>query len=373
MLPRIRIALSFFICLSSLTVWGQIDDPKASFRALRALDGVWFLPSDRGDQLEIWDIVNDTLMTGRGVRIKAEDGDTILLETLRLVRRDTSIIYTAIVKGQNQNKPVDFRLTADDDNGFLFENPKHDNPQKIRYQFSSKSELTVSTEGKRNGRVVTDEMVFEREFNPATIEVRLRAGVGAGALASERKLTGVVVDPAFAWRPNWDLGIGMAFKGSGGFLTMHVEAALAGRSSGVESEFYDDTVRYLRNGTYRTLWAQVAVYPAFTLRRDGRLSVIVGPYYGRLLWADATGTNLPESGRGEAFEPKNDLLKDDFGFLGGLQYRLNTARPITVGLRYNYGLRDLDNLYKRRCNTSNLCNERIVLRGIQAYASVKLR
>jgi hypothetical protein len=367
-----NILIIIVLCLIAAPLAAQIEDPKASFRALRALDGVWFLPSDRGDRLEVWKIENDSTMSARVMRIKEENGDTITLETLRLTRRDTNIVYAATVKSQNQGKPVEFRLTQDDEEGFLFENPKHDNPQKIRYQVVSNREMVVTVEGKRNGRAVSEEMVYEREFNPASVEFRVRAGVGVGALQKERNLNGMVSGPDFGLRPAWDLGAAMAFKGSGGFLTVNVEASLSGRPSGVQSEFYDDTVRFVRAGNYRMLWGQLAVYPEFTLRREGRLAVIVGPYAGRLLYLNATGNSLPEAGRDAAFESKNDLKKTDFGFLAGLHYRLKTARPVTIGARYHYGLRDLDNLYNRRCINPALCNERVVLRTVSVYATVKL-
>ena len=158
--------LAFLFLLLPGRAFTQIlaDEAPAIFRELRDLDGTWFMPTDRGDRLEAWTIQDDSTYIGRGMRIKPENGDTVTLETLRLELRDTSIIYYAIVRGQNQNKPVPFRLTTADYDGYVFENPNHDDPQKIRYLLLGKREMQVFTEGKRNGRPVTQEYVFFDTF-----------------------------------------------------------------------------------------------------------------------------------------------------------------------------------------------------------------
>ena len=146
-----KLLLFFLFAAPTATTFAQIEKPKAVFRELTRLDGTWFMPTDRGDRLEIWDIANDSTMTGRGCRIKPENGDTVLLETLRLELRGDDIIYSALVRGQNQGKFVPFVLTEAGYDEYLFENPQHDDPQKIRYFLLERRELQVTTEGKRNG------------------------------------------------------------------------------------------------------------------------------------------------------------------------------------------------------------------------------
>lgn len=372
------LALLLTFGLTTSILQAQVDDPKDSFRALRTLDGVWFMPTDRGDRLEIWKIADDSTLTGRGVRIKPENGDTVTLETMRITLRDTLVVYSVTVRGQNSNKAIDFKLTRDDAEGFRFENPKHDDPQVIRYLLLSNRELQVTTETRKNNRTITEEYVFEREFNPASTEFRVRVGVGASALQSERDFNGITPEPTFGWKPDWDLAFQTSFKGRGGFLTLNVELGLAGRYSGVNAAFdvVEDTTftHYVRNGTYRSTWVQAAVYPEFTLRRDGRLAVIVGPYFGRLLTLRATGDVSPESDT-KLVKSNNDWKKNDFGLLAGLQYRLPAKkdRGAKVGFRFNYGLTNVDNLFHRRCVLNPaLCNERLLLRSAQLYYSVNL-
>jgi Domain of unknown function (DUF6265) len=153
------LALICAIC-SPLVTKAQEFNPERAFNDLKTIKGVWFMPTDRGDRLEIWTVVDDSTMTGRSVRIKPEDGDSVLLETLKLTLRDTNIVYSATVRGQNANKPVDYKLTEAWRDEFVFSNPKHDDPQIIRYILLGNRELQVTTEGKKNNRTVTREFIF---------------------------------------------------------------------------------------------------------------------------------------------------------------------------------------------------------------------
>ncbi|MBL7807367.1 MAG: hypothetical protein JNN28_06125, partial [Saprospiraceae bacterium] len=85
-----RLLPVLIVLLSQSFVQAQIDYPEDAFRELRrGLDGTWFMPTDRGDRLEIWWKENDSTMVGKSIRIKPENGDSVLLERLRLELRDT--------------------------------------------------------------------------------------------------------------------------------------------------------------------------------------------------------------------------------------------------------------------------------------------
>ncbi|GAB4487259.1 MAG: hypothetical protein OHK0019_02060 [Saprospiraceae bacterium] len=360
-------------------LFAQIEDPESIFRELRALEGTWFMPTDRGDRLESWRVQDDSTLIGRGMRIKPENGDTVTLENLRLELRDTTITYIAIARGQNQNRPISFKLTRADYDGYVFENPAHDDPQKIRYLLLGNRELQVFTEGKRNNRTVTQEFVFEREFTPGSIEFRVRGGINAHSLNGSGTLIPLVgaTEPEFGWRPGWELGTQVVFKGRGGFVSINCEVGLAGKYSSAKSQFdiFDDSlVVYRRDGTYSTLWLTFAVAPEITFKRDGRLSLLVGPYLGILLRSNMNGTVEP-AGDDKLFEANNDFKKTDFGVLAGLQYKLNFGKKDIggkLGLRANIGFSDLDNLYVRSTEGTQQSNGSISLRGVSLYYSFNL-
>jgi len=365
----------------SFSLSAQIDDPESIFRELRALEGTWFMPTNRGDRLESWQIADDSTMIGRGFRIKPENGDTVTLETLRLELRDTTITYFAIARGQNQNKAIPFRLTmVDDEDYYVFENPAHDDPQKIRYRLLGNRELQVTTEGKRNNRTVTQDFVFEREFTPGAVEFRLRGGVNAHTMRG----TGTLIpqagaeDPVFGWKPGWELGAQVLFKGRGGLINVNCELSLAGKFAHAKSTFevfdsFPPTI-YVRDGTYSTIWLNIAVAPEITFKREGRLSLIIGPYLGVLLNSRMNGTVEPQ-GENKLFDANNDFKKTDFGVIAGFQYKLNFGKKDLggkLGLRANLGLADINDLYGRGIESSALANGRVALLGASLYYSVNL-
>jgi hypothetical protein len=372
--------LFLLIALSSPRLSAQIDDPEGIFRELRGLEGTWFMPTDRGDRLESWRVQDDSTLIGRGFRIKPENGDTVTLENLRLELRDTTITYIAIARGQNQNRPISFRLTQADYDGYVFENPAHDDPQKIRYLLLGNRELQVFTEGKRNNRTVTQEYVFEREFTPGAVEFRVRGGINANSLRGTGTLIPLVgaTDPEFGWRPGWEMGLQTVFNGRGGFVAITCEAGLAGRFSTAKSEFevIEDTtfILYRRDGTYSTTWLTLAVTPEITFKREGRLSLLIGPYFNLLLNSRMKGTVEPK-GENKLFEANNDFKKTDFGLLAGLQYKLNFGKKDLggkIGVRANLGLSDIDDLYVRSSAGSQQSNGRVSLLGVSLFYSVNL-
>ncbi|MCC6459706.1 MAG: outer membrane beta-barrel protein [Saprospiraceae bacterium] len=365
--------------LSPVFLSAQIEDADIIFRELRALDGTWFMPQDRGDRIETWHLDNDSILSGREMRIKAEDGDTVLLETKRIELHGQVIMYYSTERGQKKNEPIGFELVLADAEGYLFENPENANPQKVRYRLLGNRELQISTEGRRNGRTVTEEFVFEREFTPAGVEFRLRAGANYFTQRGTGYLTASPA-PEFAGRPSAEVGMQVSLRGNGGFITVNFEASLSGRSTHAKSAFtvFTDTsaIDYVRDVTYRQAWLVLAAIPEITLKRDGRLSILAGPYYGRLLFNKAKGTELP-TGPNMLFDANDDFKKNDVGLIAGLQYKLNFGKKDiggTLGLRANLGLANLDNLYTKRPTNPdpNLYNGRISLQGISLYYSMNL-
>ncbi len=385
MLRFSRLAIAGLM-LFPLALFSQIDYPEDAFRDLRrGLDGTWFMPTDRGDRLEIWQIANDSTLVGRSVRIKPENGDTVLLERLRLELRDTTVTYIAIARGQNNNAPVPFKLTEIDDQGFyVFSNPTHDDPKKIKYLLLGNREMQVFTEGLRNGRTVTNEFVFEREFTPGAIEFRLKGGINANTIRSTGNFPPSdlpdLAPPAFGWKPGWELGTQVRFKGRGGFITVNAELGLVGKFAHAKSAFtvLEDTTitSYERDLTYNTAWLVVGVYPEISFRRDGRFSLLAGPYYARLIGARGKGIDKPGN-ENKLFKANNDFKSNDFGLQVGMQYKLNFGKKDLggiIGVRANLGLANLDNLYKRFCSEGNsaLCNGSVAFQGATLYYSVDL-
>mgnify|MGYP001496023805 CR=1 FL=1 len=85
-------------------------------------------------------------------------GKMVAFEFLRIVERDGGLVYKAQPNG---TPPTEFVLTELDKKRAVFENPRHDFPQRIVYELSAKGRLTASIGFANGGRPQRFE--FKRE------------------------------------------------------------------------------------------------------------------------------------------------------------------------------------------------------------------
>jgi len=142
------------ICMLSFTfAYGCKETIKPSnkkaFKAMDWLLGSWEGNSEQGTVTEKWVKINDTLFAGQSFTLHGSD--TLGSETISLQIGDTAILYIPLVKGQNDNKPVVFKLSYSDNTNMVFENPEHDFPQKISYQLKTEDTLIATVSGMQVG------------------------------------------------------------------------------------------------------------------------------------------------------------------------------------------------------------------------------
>ncbi|MBF4473186.1 DUF6265 family protein [Flavobacterium sp. HJJ] len=123
---------------------------KDQIKSANWLLGKWESKIDEGDLSENWKQVNDSTFQGESFFIKGKD--TLHFESITLQQKGEELFYNATVKGQNENKAVPFRLTSKTEKQLVFENPKHDYPQKIIYTQISKDSLVASISGVQLGK-----------------------------------------------------------------------------------------------------------------------------------------------------------------------------------------------------------------------------
>lgn len=93
----------------------------------------------------MWSKKSPDEVIGRGVSLKGSD--TTFIEKIRIVSKDGKLFYVADVPGNK--KEVWFEFTAQSKTGFVCENPKHDFPKKIVYDFDGTTlKVTISGDGK---------------------------------------------------------------------------------------------------------------------------------------------------------------------------------------------------------------------------------
>jgi len=156
----------WLIVLSILSASCVKENSKLEKGGLTKLD--WFIGSWTGEIKgsifsETWKKVNDSLFSGQSYFIKGSD--TLSRETISLQQQDTTVFYIPLVEGQNDNKPVYFKLTFSDNATAVFENPGHDFPQKITYELRNGDSLVATVSGLQEGKRRIISFPMKREKN----------------------------------------------------------------------------------------------------------------------------------------------------------------------------------------------------------------
>ena len=124
--------------------------------------GSWGPTSPEGALSEKWEKVNDSVLHGESYFIVGGK-DTVFAETVALTSEKGKLAYTVTVPGQNNEKPVRFDLTSSTENQLVFENPKHDFPNKIVYNKITNDSLTAEISGMQKGKPASELMAMKRQ------------------------------------------------------------------------------------------------------------------------------------------------------------------------------------------------------------------
>ncbi|UQD56356.1 DUF6265 family protein [Flavobacterium sp. K5-23] len=125
------------------------------------LIGTWENNSAEGNLSETWKKTTDSTFQAQSFFIKGKD--TLHFETINLNQVDEGLEYNAQVKGQNNDKSVRFALTASTENQLVFENPKHDYPQKITYTKINKDSLVAEISGIQQGKPTSEKYPMKKK------------------------------------------------------------------------------------------------------------------------------------------------------------------------------------------------------------------
>lgn len=121
-----------------LLLFGCSTAQKAHFNQL---EGQWLMQNNRNQWLESWQ-KQEKGWSGKMLRIQA--GDSTLAESIRLAADSVGWFYEATTAGQPEQGAVKFRLVAASKKRWVFENPQHDYPQRIVYEFVGSDSLVAS-------------------------------------------------------------------------------------------------------------------------------------------------------------------------------------------------------------------------------------
>jgi hypothetical protein len=135
-----------FLSVTGLLSFISYQQPPGKMDGFKWLIGTWKMQTDKGIIMETWLPVDDSSFSGESTLYKPTT-EVVTLERVNLVCRENSYYYIPVAAGQNENKPVSFRLTAITKTGFTAENPEHDFPKRINYHLIKKDSLHAYIDG----------------------------------------------------------------------------------------------------------------------------------------------------------------------------------------------------------------------------------
>lgn len=141
-----------------------VEPAAKSFTEIKKADwflGRWENSSKEGNMSEIWTKENDSTFHGESYFV-IEKKDTVFAESVRLWQKENQLIYEVSVKGQNDEKPVDFAMTSSSDKQLVFENPNHDYPNKITYNKITNDSLVAEISGTKDGKAKSEQFAMKK-------------------------------------------------------------------------------------------------------------------------------------------------------------------------------------------------------------------
>lgn len=102
------------------------------------IQGTWKMEME--ERYESWTLIEPGFLKGYAYELK--DGVAITTEFLELKKNKKKILYSALVPGQNENKPVSFSCIKSD-SSYIYENKNHDFPKQIVYRIIAQDTMEV--------------------------------------------------------------------------------------------------------------------------------------------------------------------------------------------------------------------------------------
>ncbi|RTZ05611.1 hypothetical protein EKL98_06715 [Flavobacterium bomense] len=150
----ILLLLTIFSCKESDA--NELEKMKAANWIL----GNWENKSVDGNLSETWKKVNDSTFEAQSYFIKEKD--TLHFESIILQQKGEELTYSTMVKGQNEDKAVAFKLTTTTEKQLVFENPKHDYPQKIIYSQINPDSMVTKISGIQQGKPSSEQYSMKK-------------------------------------------------------------------------------------------------------------------------------------------------------------------------------------------------------------------
>lgn len=140
------------------------EEPVKSYSQLEKaqwLLGSWENASPEGNLSENWEKTNDSVYAGHTYFVIGKD--TVFTESITLVEANGKLAYVTAVSDQNGGKAIRFEMTSGTEDQLVFENPKHDFPQKITYNKITNDSLVAEISGMKEGKPSTEQFAMKKQ------------------------------------------------------------------------------------------------------------------------------------------------------------------------------------------------------------------
>jgi hypothetical protein len=125
------------------------------------MEGNWRMLNKTDTVKECWTVKSDSLLEGKTFLLQGND--TTIFETIRLVARNEGIFFIPTVMDQNEGQAISFRFIGDSAGVFIFENVKHDYPQRVIYKPLAENKMYAAVEGVDSGEFQRLEFYYIKE------------------------------------------------------------------------------------------------------------------------------------------------------------------------------------------------------------------
>jgi len=127
----------------------QAQDANSSVSRLGWMSGCWEVNDNGVITTERWGKPTENLMIGSSQTVK--NGKSVSFEFLRIVNNGSGFVY--IAKPSSAQGETSFAFAKMGDKEIVFENLKHDFPQRIIYRSEKPDSLFARIEGMQNGKL----------------------------------------------------------------------------------------------------------------------------------------------------------------------------------------------------------------------------
>jgi hypothetical protein len=147
---------AYAVMILSMAVAASAQTP--SVNSLSWMTGCWETSENGRTTTERWAAPTDNLMLGTSQTVRG--GKSVAFEFLRVVNNAQGMAY--IAKPSSAQTETSFAFLKASEKEVVFENLKHDFPQRIIYKADKADSLSARIEGMQNGKLAGMDIPMKR-------------------------------------------------------------------------------------------------------------------------------------------------------------------------------------------------------------------